>query len=156
MNSPYKGKYRVSQEYKGNAHDGMDLIGVDSKNIYSTINGVVEIAGWENEDNKGQGFGMYIRIKQDNSNDKYYFGHLSAFKCKVGQIVKKGDLIGIEGNTGNSSGSHCHYCVRTNGDKTKHKDVSQLIGIPNEISIYEQIKDGWKKVDKLWHYYKDG
>jgi hypothetical protein len=37
MNSPYKGKYRVSQEYKGNDHDGMDLVGIDSKNIYSTV-----------------------------------------------------------------------------------------------------------------------
>ena len=46
MNSPYKGKFRVSQEFKGSAHDGLDLVGVSSKNIYSTIDGVVEFAGW--------------------------------------------------------------------------------------------------------------
>ena len=41
MNSPYNGKFRVSQQYKGTAHDGLDLVGIDSKEIHSTVNGVV-------------------------------------------------------------------------------------------------------------------
>ena len=38
MNSPYMGKFRVSQIYKGALHDGLDLVGVDSKLIHSTVN----------------------------------------------------------------------------------------------------------------------
>lgn len=46
MNSPYNGKFRVSQQFKGSAHDGLDLVGVDSKEVHSTVNGIVEKAGW--------------------------------------------------------------------------------------------------------------
>ena len=48
MNSPYIGKFRVTQEYKGSAHDGFDLVGIDSKEIHSTATGKVVYAGWEN------------------------------------------------------------------------------------------------------------
>ena len=63
MNSPYMGKFRISQLYKGVAHDGLDLVGVDSKTIHSTVNGVVLYAGWENSFNHRQGFGQYVKIR---------------------------------------------------------------------------------------------
>ena len=137
MNSPYRGKFRVSQQFKGLAHDGLDLVGVDSKQIHSTVNGVVEHAGWENPLNKKQGFGIYIRIKQENSVDRYYYGHLSKVLVKYGDKVKIGDVIGIEGSTGRSTGSHCHYCVRANCSRAEHKDIVAISGIPNKIGRYE-------------------
>lgn len=142
MNSPYKGKFRVSQQFKGSAHDGIDLVGIDSKNVYSTVNGVVEKAGWENSLNHKQGFGLYVRIKQNGTVDRYYFGHLSKVTVKAGQVVKCGDLIGIEGSTGYSTGSHCHYCVRGNGSKKEIKDVSIISGIPNALGTYNDT-DGF-------------
>ena len=54
MNSPYKGKFKVTQQYKGQAHDGLDLVGLTNKNIYSTVDGIVERAYWENASNKKQ------------------------------------------------------------------------------------------------------
>ena len=140
MKCPYKGKFRVSQEFKGSAHDGLDLVGVESKNIYSTVDGTVERAGWENANNKKQGFGQYVRIKQNGSSDRYYFGHLSQINVKVGQTVKIGDLIGTEGSTGNSTGSHCHYCVRGNASKNEVRDISVISGIPNSIGLYDAIE----------------
>ena len=47
MNSPYMGDFKVTQEYKGNDHDGLDLVGIASKEIHSTVNGTVEFAGWD-------------------------------------------------------------------------------------------------------------
>lgn len=138
MNSPYNGKFRVSQQFKGSTHDGLDLVGVDSKEIHSTIDGVVERAGWENSANKKQGFGLYVRIKEKGTVDRYYFGHLSEVKVKVGQSVKAGDVIGIEGSTGNSTGSHCHYCARGNASKSQIRDIPAISGIPNEIGTYTQ------------------
>ena len=150
MNSPYKGKFKVTQQFKGNIPDGLDLVGLDSKNIYSTVDGVVERAGWENIFNKKQGFGRYVRIKKSNSVDRYYFGHLSALKVKKGQSVKKGDLIGIEGNTGYSFGSHCHYCIRGNASKQLIRDVSKISGIPNKIGAYgEKNLQKKKTVEEL-------
>lgn len=137
MNSPYNGKFRVSQQFKGAAHDGLDLVGVDSKEVHSTVNGTVEKAGWENSNDKTQGFGLYVRIKKSDSVDKYYFGHLSELRVKTGQSVKIGDVIGIEGNTGNSTGSHCHYCARGNGSKSQIRDICAISGIPNELGTYD-------------------
>lgn len=136
MNSPYDGNFRVSQEYKGVTHDGLDLVGVDSKEIHSTINGVVEYANWENVGNHKQGFGQYVRIRKDGTDDKYYFGHLSAILTSVGQHVQIGQVIGIEGSTGHSTGSHLHYCVRPKGVKANCKDISAISGIPNKLGTY--------------------
>lgn len=137
MKCPYKGKFKVTQEFKGSKHDGLDIVGLDSKNVHSTINGVVEKAGWENSNDKKQGFGLYVRIKEDNSVDKYYFGHLSKISVTKGQRVSVGDIIGIEGNTGYSFGSHCHYCARGNGSKSQIRDIVAISGIPNVKGTYE-------------------
>ncbi len=146
MNSPYMGDFKVTQTKHAN-HDGLDLVGLDSKEIHATVNGVIERAGWENPENHKQGFGLYVRIKKDGSNDRYYFGHMSEAKVKVGDHVKITDVIGIEGNTGNSTGSHCHYCVRGNASKAEVKDVCAISGIPNKLGVYN---DGYlpSKQDK--------
>ena len=148
MNSPYNGKFKVSQQFKGTAHDGLDLVGIDSKEVHSTVNGTVEKAGWENANNKAQGFGLYVRIKKQNSVDKYYYGHLSEVKVKTGQKVKIGDVIGIEGSTGNSTGSHCHYCARGNGLKTQIRDICEISGIPNKLGVYDGGQPENKKEEK--------
>ena len=145
MRSPYKGRFKVTQQFKGNIHDGLDLVGLDGKEIYSTVNGRVEKAGWESLANKKKGFGLYVRILKDNSRDKYYFGHLSELRVKAGDRVKVGDIIGIEGSTGYSSGSHCHYCARTLGLKSKALDISLISGIPNKIGVYSEKNTQKKK-----------
>lgn len=131
--APYKGEFRVSQEYKGEYHKGIDLVGISSKNLYSTVNGVVEIAS--NADPNG--FGIYIRIKADDTGWLYYYGHMSSVNVKVGQHVAVGTLIGVEGSTGKSTGSHCHYEVRTiPGNKNSFVDINELSGITNTIGTY--------------------
>lgn len=146
MLSPYKGRFRVSQQYKGSTHDGLDLVGVDSKNIYSTVNGIVEFAGWESTVNHKKGFGQYVRIKQNDSVDRYYFGHLSSISVKKGQAVTVGTLLGIEGSTGRSTGSHCHYCARGNSSKSQIREIPQISGIPNAIGTYN---DDSEKIAQL-------
>ena len=72
MNSPYNGKFRVTQLFKGAIHDGLDLVGEYNKEVHSTVNGIVEKAAWENPLNRKQGFGLYVSILKDGSIDKYY------------------------------------------------------------------------------------
>ena len=132
--APYRGKFRISQQYKGSAHQGLDLVGITSKDLYSTTNGVVEIAS--NADPNG--FGTYVRIKSSDDNCIYYYGHMSSVCVRVGQKVKIGDKIGMEGSTGHSTGSHCHYEVRaTAGIKSSYKDINKISGIPNTIGTYD-------------------
>lgn len=138
MNSPYMGKFRVSQQYK-TGHTGLDLVGVDSKEIHSTVNGTVDYAGWENANNKKQGFGLYVVIKDSKTGYYYYFGHLSQLKVKTGQAVKVTDIIGIEGSTGYSTGSHCHYEIRKKRGVAYAGtvNVATVSGIPNAIGSYD-------------------
>ena len=143
MNSPYNGKFKVTQMYS-NSHDGLDLVGIDSKEIHSTVSGKVEYADWENPSNHSQGFGQYVKIVDDKTGYGFYFGHLSEIRVKVGQRVKVTDVIGIEGSTGYSTGSHCHYCIRKNGRGTDI-NVSEFSGIPNTTgSVFD---DGYISTD---------
>jgi murein DD-endopeptidase MepM/ murein hydrolase activator NlpD len=144
MNSPYMGKFQVTQEFKGADHDGLDLVGLHDKEVHSTVNGTVRYAGWENSNNHSQGFGQYVCIKSDADGYFYYFGHLSEIKVKTGDTVKITDVIGIEGNTGYSFGSHCHYCIRKKYAKGNFLNVSEISGIPNKLGTYD---DGY--LDKI-------
>lgn len=144
MNSPYMGKFQVTQEFKGADHDGLDLVGLHDKEVHSTVNGTVRYAGWENSNNHSQGFGQYVCIKSDADGYFYYFGHLSEIKVKTGDKVKITDVIGIEGNTGYSFGSHCHYCIRKKYAKGNFLNVSEISGIPNKLGTYD---DGY--LDKI-------
>lgn len=140
MNSPYMGRFQISQAYKGAAHDGLDLVGIDSKEIHATATGEVVFAGWENPSNHSQGFGQYVVILAGGL--YYHYGHLSEIKVSVGQQVRCTDVIGIEGSTGSSTGSHCHYCVRTSMSPGTALDVCAISGIPNdEWGIYD---DGYR------------
>lgn len=139
MNSPYMGNFRVTQ-IRTTIHDGLDLVGIDSKEIHSTVNGVVQYAGWENPYNSKQGFGKYVCIKATDGR-YYYFGHLSEIKVETGNTVKVTDVIGIEGSTGYSTGSHCHYCCRPSFCRGESFDISDISGIPNKLGVYN---DGYQ------------
>lgn len=60
-----------------------------------------------------------------------YFGHLSKISVTAGQKLKPGDLIGVEGSTGHSTGSHLHWEIRINDIPTGYVSVYQYAGIPN-------------------------
>ena len=136
MNSPYCGKFRVTQQYKPGTHDGLDLVGIDSKEVHATVSGTVHYAGWENANNHAQGFGQYVCIRGTDGLF-YYYGHLSELRVRTGQAVACTDVIGIEGYTGHvipsgPGGSHCHYEIRGGFYKgAKVYDVCAMSGIPN-------------------------
>lgn len=139
MNSPYMGNFKVTQTMHSK-HDGLDLVGITSKNIHSTVNGVVYHAGYENPNNHKQGFGLFVCIKADNGNF-YYFGHLSEICVEANQRVKITDKIGVEGSTGYSTGSHLHYEVRPKFEKGEFLDVVKISGIKNTVDIIQN--DGY-------------
>lgn len=143
MNSPYMGDFRVSQKFT-TSHNGLDLVGISSKDIHSTVNGVVHYAGWENSNDKKQGFGLFVCIKAVDGKF-YYFGHLSELAVKTGDIVKITDIIGVEGSTGYSTGSHLHYEIRPKFVKGEYFNVCEISGIKNELNTVQN--DGYKPVE---------
>ena len=78
--------------------------------IYATGNGTIIQA-----DAAARGYGNHVRINHGYGYITLY-GHMSKINCKVGQKVKRGDVIGYVGSTGKSVGPHCHYEVRKNGE----------------------------------------
>jgi murein DD-endopeptidase MepM/ murein hydrolase activator NlpD len=89
-------------------HPGLDIAGDKGQPVYSTAEGTVTQAGWEN------GYGNLVTIDHGFGLQTRY-GHLLKAEVKPGAKVKRGDLIGRLGNTGRSTGYHLHYEVRANG-----------------------------------------
>jgi murein DD-endopeptidase MepM/ murein hydrolase activator NlpD len=90
-------------------HAGIDLAGPVGTPIYATADGIVTEAGY----NSG-GYGNLIKLDHGRGIETRY-GHLSAFSVRLGDRVKRGQLIGRMGSTGRSTGSHLHYEVRIDG-----------------------------------------
>jgi murein DD-endopeptidase MepM/ murein hydrolase activator NlpD len=122
----YKGNYRISSPY-GNRkldngdnrfHSGIDYVGIDSKEIIAPTNGkIISSQIITDKSNPTWEWGNYV--KMDDLNGYYlFFCHLSNRSVKVGQTVAKGQIIGTEGQTGYSFGSHLHFEVRRKSDGT--------------------------------------
>lgn len=95
----------ISQGYRG-GHRAVDLNRLNGWGIYASAPGVVQIqkSRW--------GYGNLIIINHGDGWSTYY-GHLSEFKVAAGKYVQKGELIGIMGSTGRSTGPHLHFEIRT-------------------------------------------
>jgi murein DD-endopeptidase MepM/ murein hydrolase activator NlpD len=88
-------------------HKGSDMKAKIFTEVYATANGVVEYAGYHRK----SGFGRLI-ILNNSYGFRTYFAHLGKIKVKHGQVVQKGDLIALTGNSGRSNGPHLHYEIR--------------------------------------------
>ena len=100
-----------SDPFRGRAamHAGIDLAGPIGTPIYATADGIVGRSEW----NSG-GYGNLVEINHGQGIQTRY-GHLSRCIAQPGQRVRRGELIGLMGSTGRSTGSHLHYEVRIDG-----------------------------------------
>ncbi len=89
-------------------HSGVDLAGHEGEKVVATNDGRVEFAGWKTA------YGNVIDVKHEYGLSTRY-AHLSRILVQPDQMVKKGQIIGVQGSTGRSTGAHVHYEVRYNG-----------------------------------------
>jgi murein DD-endopeptidase MepM/ murein hydrolase activator NlpD len=92
-------------------HPGMDIAVPTGTPIKAADGGTVRIAGWTG------GYGNYTCIQHTASLSSCY-GHQSVVKVHVGQHVSQGQIIGLSGSTGFSTGPHLHFEARINGAVT--------------------------------------
>ena len=90
-------------------HSGIDLRGEIGEPVHATADGRVTRAG------RDGGYGNMIEINHGHGLSTRY-GHLSKIEVKVGQRVTIGQVIGLIGSTGRSTGPHLHYETRINGE----------------------------------------
>lgn len=91
-------------------HHGMDFSANTGTPVYATGNGTVTSSGWES------GYGITIEIEHGFGYQTRY-AHLSKTQVRRGQKVKRGEIIGLVGSTGKSTGPHLHYEVVNKGRK---------------------------------------
>lgn len=104
--------YRIDPIYKmPKMHTGLDFTAAQGTPIYATGDGVVSTSGFDDG-----GYGNHIIINHGYGYETLY-GHMVRIKARRGARVQRGEVIGWVGNTGKSTGPHCHYEVIKNGNK---------------------------------------
>ncbi|OHX68625.1 hypothetical protein NH26_18730 [Flammeovirga pacifica] len=153
---------RVTSKYgfrRWRFHHGVDVKVAIGDSIRSMFDGVIRIAKYNR-----RGYGYYVMVRHKNGLETLY-GHMSRYIVKAGQEVKAGEVIGLGGNTGRSTGPHLHFEIRYQGYGFNPSDMvdfaQQEMKIPSEFeltaknyellieskkSVYHRIRSG----DSLW------
>ncbi|MBR0491553.1 MAG: M23 family metallopeptidase [Clostridia bacterium] len=100
-------------------HTGIDLCGSLGSKVMSVADGEVTWAGWQG------GYGNCVEIKHTDENGKTFYsfyGHMRdrSLQVEKGQQVTLGQVIGTQGSTGNSTGDHLHFEIRTNSGSNQY------------------------------------
>jgi len=117
-------------------HRGLDFRAKRKTTVYSTADGVVR---YVQSRNKGS-FGRVVIISHNYGFETLY-AHLRKTNVKVGDIIHKGDLIALSGNSGRSSGPHLHYEIRYG-----IKSLNPYYFVKWNMKTYESI---FKKVPRV-------
>lgn len=153
--------------YFGNGHGGLDLVGANYTidNIVAHSDGTVVAyrKDYNKTDKSGGSYGNYVKIKHD---DGYYtlYAHIkyNTVTVKTGDRVKRGQMLGVMGNTGYSKGIHLHWEVRNTND-VKINPLPYLdADLPknDKVNVYYKVRtkeDGWlPEVKNLDDYAGEG
>ena len=121
-------------------HKGLDFAAAHGTPVYATGDGIIEMAY------SSGSYGNVIYLNHGHNFETRY-AHLSAFAVKMGEVVKRGQVIGYVGNTGHSVSSHLHYEVLFNG---QHVNPINFFQRDLNNKEYERlIEEGSKRVEPL-------
>lgn len=102
------GLRRDPYKKRASMHSGVDMAGVRNTSVHNTAPGIVVMA------KRNGAYGLMVEVEHSN-NIKTRYGHLKTISVAVGEKVARGDVLGIQGSTGRSTGDHLHYEIRLNG-----------------------------------------
>lgn len=113
-------------------HRAVDFSTGGGQYVHAAADGEVIYAGW------ASGYGRFVKIEHPGGWVTSY-AHLAEFRCSQGDTVERGDLIGIEGDSGVGTGPHLHFEVRdTSGAKRRSyyddgEEAVQGTGVPRSF-----------------------
>jgi len=155
---PFHGSYSITLDF-GEAwpplytdespHEGIDYGTPMGTEILASADGVVTLVG-----NLQVGYGKYIKLSHENGTFDTLYAHLDKIYVRYSQTVKQGDVIGLSGSSGNSTGPHLHFEVRKKGIKIDPKTVliSTIDSYPSNYTPnakqreFEPVQRGFCKV----------
>jgi len=127
--------WRIDPVYRTRRfHEGMDFTAPTGTEIFATGNGTVVMTGWK------QGYGNTVQINHGFGYLTLY-GHMSAIKARNGQQVRRGEVIGLVGSTGKSTGPHLHYEVHLKGKPQNPQNYYFLDLTPAQYDEMVQITE---------------
>ena len=100
-------------------HGGLDIKGNTGDPVRATANGRVSFAGVQG------GYGNVVRLVHGNGYETV-FGHISRINVQTGQTIRAGDVLGLVGSTGRSTGPHLHYEVLRGGERLNPEQFLSL------------------------------
>ena len=150
MQLPYNGRCKITTLFgkKGawacGWHIGVDMVGLTNKNVCAIADGTITGLNVH-----GASYGNSVEIKHADGKVSFY-AHLKTVKVRKGQSVKAGDEIGVEGATGNATGSHLHLEIHQGGYKYPAKGTSpascpwlldpcEVLGIEKKVGEVEEM-----------------
>ena len=137
------GLCEITQEYKPGVHYGLDIVGPNYTLAWETAHSDGEVVAVRTDCNwfESGSYGNYVKIKHNNG---YYtlYGHIAynTVKVKVGDKVKRGDVIGYLGNTGESYGAHLHWEVRDKNDNKINPTPYLDADLPKEVELPQPVE----------------
>jgi murein DD-endopeptidase MepM/ murein hydrolase activator NlpD len=122
-------------------HGAVDFGAPTGTPIRAAGDGVVAWAKWNG------GHGLHVKLDHPQVGPyRTAYSHLSKLMVKKGQKVRQGDIIGLVGSTGHSTGPHLHYEFWVNGkrvDPMKHVSPVGRTLAEHEMAAFEQVRDQW-------------
>lgn len=115
-------------------HEGIDIKNAKGTEIRATADGMVKKITYD----RG-GYGWYLVIDHFNGYETV-FGHFKKILVKRGQTIKRGDVLGLMGSTGRSTGPHLHYEIRLNGKPINPKKF---------LNVADHLKESARYVEAI-------
>lgn len=136
-NLPVSGIFRITCPYhkKGSKwaagwHTGVDIVSTNRR-VYGTCDGSVYRLGFD------KSYGNFVVVRNFSDNTFHWFCHLQTIFVKQGQNVSRGTVIGIMGNTGNSTGTHLHFEIRKHTNVyNQTNDPCLYMGVSNKTGFF--------------------
>ena len=129
-------------------HGGVDFAAKKGVPVRAVANGKVKLANWNG------GYGKQVQLEHPEYGSYLTsYAHLSKIKVKKGQIVKQGDIIGLVGSTGQSTGPHVHYELKVKGKRVNPLEYQ----LPNAHEIKPEQKATFdKQITKMKQLFSSG
>ena len=136
----------------GRNHNGIDIDLAVWDPVHAAFAGVVRVSKYY------QGYGRVVVVRHYNGLETLY-AHLHRFKVEPGDIVEAGDVIGLGGSSGNSTGAHLHFEVRFQGvpiepssliNFRKHELKSNIISLEKSGAFLAVVNDNLKDYKKIY------